>query len=97
METHPYASASQREMIDEIVEARPEYIVFVGVATSWLPRPGSDRGIFRWVFAYTSQYYDIVGAVNLQRGEPAGFVWGSDARLFNAASPAYLTVYRRRK
>ena len=97
METHPYASASQREMIDEIVEARPEYIVFVGVATSWLPRPGSDRGIFRWAFAYTSQYYDIVGAVNLQRGEPAGFVWGSDARLFNAASPAYLTVYRRRK
>lgn len=96
METHPYASFSQQEMIGEITKAKPEYIVFVGIQASWLPKPGSDQGIFRWVFDYTRQYYDIVGAVNLVPGEPAGYTWGPDARLFNAGSPYYLTVYRRR-
>jgi 4-amino-4-deoxy-L-arabinose transferase-like glycosyltransferase len=96
METHPYASFGQQEMIGEITRAKPEYIVFVGVAASWLPKPGSDQEIFRWSYAYTRQYYDIAGAVNLVRGEPAGYVWGPDARLFNAGSPYYLTVYRRR-
>lgn len=96
METHPYASFSQREMIAEITRSAPEYIVFVGVSASWLPRPGSDREIFRWIAGYTRQHYEITGAVNLQRAEPASYVWGSDARLFNAGSPAYLTVYRRK-
>jgi hypothetical protein len=96
METHPYASFSQQEMIGEITQARPEYIVFVGIPASWLPQPGSDPEIFRWAFAYTHQYYDIVGAVNLVRGEPAGYVWGPDAKLFNAGSPYYLTVFHRR-
>ena len=96
METHPYASFSQQEMIGEITRAKPEYIVFVGVAASWLPQPGSDQEIFRWAFIYTHQYYDIVGAVNLVRREPAGYTWGPDAKLFNAGSPYYLTVYRRR-
>ncbi len=96
METHPYASFSQQEMIGEITRAKPEYIVFVGVPGSWLPKPGSDQEIFRWAFDYTRDNYDIVGAVNLEFGEPAGYVWGPDAKLFNAGSPYYLTVYRRR-
>jgi 4-amino-4-deoxy-L-arabinose transferase-like glycosyltransferase len=96
METHPYATISQQEMIGEITRARPEYIVFVGIAASWLPHPGSDQEIFRWAFTYTHQNYDIVGAVNLVPGEPAGYAWGPDAKLFNAGSPYYLTVYRRR-
>jgi len=96
METHPYATFSQQEMIREITRARPEYIVFIGIAASWLPHPGSDQEIFRWAFTYTHQNYDIVGAVNLVRGEPAGYTWGPDAKLFNAGSPYYLTVYRRR-
>ncbi len=96
METNPYASFCQQEMIGEITRTKPEYIVFVGVATSWLPRPGSDREIFRWTLAYASQNYDIVGAVNLRSRELADYTWGSDARFFNAASLAYLTVYRRR-
>jgi hypothetical protein len=96
METHPYASFSQQEMIGEITRARPEYIVFVGVSMSWLPKPGSDQEIFKWAYSYTSQYYDIVGAVNLVSKEPAGYTWGADAKLFNAGSPYYLTVYRRK-
>ena len=46
METHPYASFSQQEMIGEITRAKPEYIVFVGVADSWLPAARFGSGDF---------------------------------------------------
>ena len=58
METHPLALPCQAEMIQEIETARPEYIVFVGVRTSWLVQPDSAREIFRWEREYTHAHYE---------------------------------------
>jgi hypothetical protein len=96
MEPHQYALPSQLEMIHEIESARPDYVVFVGVGTSWMVRPDSSREVFRWAKSYTSRYYDVVGAVNLRTGEPPAYTWGPEAYVYDAASPAYMTVYRRR-
>jgi hypothetical protein len=96
METHPYALPSQFEMIHEIESSGPAYLVFVGVGTSWLQKPGSPAEIFRWVRDYTKQNYNIVGAVNLRSGETPVIVWGPEASVYDAASPVYLTIYRRR-
>ncbi len=96
METHQYAAPSQDEMIDEILRSRPEYIVYVGVPASWLQRPGSAQTIFYWFADYVPRHYDVVGAVDLVHGEPTRYIWGSEAASHQPASPAYLTVYRRR-
>ena len=97
METHRYAEAQQGEMMSQIMSARPEYIVFVNVLTSWLPRPGSSRAIFHWLTDYTAEYYDTVGLVDLIQDQPARYVWGAEAAAYGAAtSHLYLTIYRRR-
>ena len=43
MKTHAYAESMQREMIDQLEKARPAYLVFVNVATSWMALPESQR------------------------------------------------------
>ena len=97
METHQYALRGQLEMIHEIESAKPEYIVFVGVGSSWLATRESAREIFRWMHNYTDQFYETAGAVNLEPGEESRYAWGADAYVYKAASSAYMTVYRRRQ
>ena len=66
MEPQRYASSMQDEMIMEIEGARPKYVVFVTVATSWLTRPDSDDRILKWANAFTKACYDEVGAPDLR-------------------------------
>ena len=67
-----------------------------GGVPSWLVQPDSAREIFRWEREYTHAHYETVGAVNLERGEATRYTWGPEASVYDAASPAYMTVYRRR-
>lgn len=39
MENQPYALKMQKEMIGEIEAAKPRYLVFVNIFTSWLAYP----------------------------------------------------------
>jgi hypothetical protein len=41
MEPHGYASQMQLDMIHEIEKVRSQYVVFVNISLSWLPRPDS--------------------------------------------------------
>jgi hypothetical protein len=97
METHRYADPMQGEMIGEIESARPEYLVLVGIAASWLSRPESSRTIFGWSADYANRHFDPVGVVELRSQEPTVFVWGPEARSYTPTTPAYLLVYRRKK
>jgi hypothetical protein len=96
METHRYADSLQGEVIGEIEASRPEYIVFVGVAASWLPRSGSSQTILYWASDYTSRYYETVGVVEIPPRAPAQFIWGPQAASWKPRTVNYLTVFRRK-
>jgi Dolichyl-phosphate-mannose-protein mannosyltransferase len=96
METHRYAKPDQEEMMSEIEALRPEFIVFVGIGTSWLKRADSPDEILIWGMDYLNRFYDIAGAVNLEEGKPTTYAWGEDAKIYNAGSATYMTVFRRR-
>jgi len=65
MEPQRFAGQMQREMMQEIEIARPKYLVFVGVATSWLRQPNSENEIFDWIKKYTAQDFALSGLVNI--------------------------------
>ncbi len=65
VEKQAYALRMQREMIHEIEQARPKYIIFVAVDGSWLRMPGSEELIFSWLNEYAEQNYSLAGLVNL--------------------------------
>jgi hypothetical protein len=59
MEEQEYAAKMQKEMIAEIESARPEYLVYVDLRTSWLPKPGADWYIFVWFKTYVRDNYTL--------------------------------------
>jgi general stress protein CsbA len=70
MEKQKYAATMQNEMIAEIENARPEYVIYVDTPGSWLPQPGADWYIFAWVRGYLHNNYTIIGVDLVPLGYP---------------------------
>jgi len=96
MEAHPYSLAMQKEMAAEIERSGPKFVVFVRVDLSWLPRPESERYIFRWASAYLRDRYDIVGIADIAPPDDTIYKWYDDARNYTPRSTAKLVVFQRR-
>jgi hypothetical protein len=95
MEEQKFASTMQRQMVGEIETAKPEFLVFVNVRYSWLPRPRSDTTIFDWAKKYLEENYELVGLADIARGRTE-YRWDEDARARPQASPNNVRVFRRR-
>ena len=65
MEPQPYALRMQEEMIAEIEQAQPRYVVYVTARPSWDARTTSDDRILRWADVFTRQCYEPVEAAAL--------------------------------
>jgi hypothetical protein len=96
MEAHNYAAEMQKEMINEIENARPELLVLVNVDMSWLTKPNSDKLIFKWFDSYRLQFYDIAGAVNILPSGQTVYRWNEQAANYTPASRCWVAVFKRR-
>ena len=97
MEPHSYAFQMQLDMIHEIEKVRPQYVVFVNISLSWLPRPDSDRTILRWSQSYLSTKYRIVGLVEVIPGGNYKAYWDSDPRINKPPSEFNVYVLKRKE
>jgi hypothetical protein len=94
MEPHPYAREMQEEMAAAIEAAAPRYLVYVGVPTSWLLRPDSERWIADWMAKYTAGSYRRVGVVDIRR-DGTRYFWDEDAAGVMPESDHWLSVFER--
>jgi hypothetical protein len=96
MENQPYASRMQRDMIYEIAKAKPRYIVFTNVYTSWLSNRNGDMTIVNWANAYVHRNYRPVGLVDMISEQQIESYWGGQARM---ATPrgSYVYVFERKR
>ena len=65
MEEHSYARVMQTEMIKEIENSEPKYILVVNVSTSWLLQKKSPRKLLAWSQGYLEKKYKMSGAVEI--------------------------------
>ena len=97
MEEHPFALNMQREMRKQIEEAKPKFVVFVNVRTSWLTRPGSHQELLDWAPTFTASHYELVGLTEI---EPTGskIRWNEAVEGLPLPGPdkSWLSVYRRK-
>lgn len=91
LERQKYASDMQREMIEEIEAARPEYLVLEPV---WLMRLGGDEERLAWTKGYTRDY-DLVGLVERLGPAKTEIHWGADALVHHPGRPA-MYIFRRK-
>jgi hypothetical protein len=92
-EVQPFASTMQKEMISEIEQARPRFVVFADTPLSWLLRPNSDTAILLWAEKYVRNGYQIAGIVDML-ADGSQYHW-EDAKSYAARSPYRIFVFER--
>lgn len=97
MEAQPFALRMQNEMIGEIEAARPEYVVMVNVATTWMSDDDSPTRLFDWWDVYRGRY-QRVGVADMISEERTEYRWDAAAApgAYAPKSGNYLAVYKRR-
>jgi hypothetical protein len=97
MESQKYAVQMQREMMREIEVARPKYLVFVAVTTSWLKHSNSETEIFDWFNRYSAADFQLDGLVNIVSQEHTDYYLplSGDPRSIRP-SEYYLLIYKRK-
>ncbi len=96
MKLSPYARAMQIELQHDIEAAKPLYLIFVLVSTSWSRTANSNVGFFTWSNAYARQYYDQVGAVVFAAAGPSDYAWGPAAVARKKGARADIFVIKRK-
>jgi hypothetical protein len=97
MEHQRYASVMQKQMMREIEQARPRYVVYVNVDFSWLKQPGADVSVFKWCAKYLPTHYTPVGLVDIPETGIPSYYWGKDALIYGPESPQYVCVLERKR
>ena len=96
MERHPLAEAMQEEVIREIERARPAFLVWVRVRTSWLQSAGSSTRLFGWAANYVPRHYDLAGVVAILGPDRTEFRWTAEEIRRGPAAEQDVLVFRRR-
>ena len=95
MEPQPYASAMQKEMIAQMEDSKPEFVVLVSVPSSWLGRPKSDTTIFDWLERYGPAHLRTVGLIDIFADRPSIYRWDEKAVAAAPESKSFIRVYAR--
>jgi 4-amino-4-deoxy-L-arabinose transferase-like glycosyltransferase len=100
-EPQPLAPQMQKEFIGEIEAARPKYVVFVNIFTSWysivLPGEASQslNSIPAWWDNYSTNYL-LTGAVKISADQPSQFLWDEKLLNYSDTTNDDLLIYRRK-
>jgi hypothetical protein len=73
MEQQRFASQMQRQLIEEVEQNRPGFVVWVWTPMSWLVAAGSERLLFQWADQYLNDNYRPVGLVNMPLQGPTEY------------------------
>jgi len=97
MEENEISQKMQQEAIKEIEDAKPEYMVFSNIDTSWMIRPNSSKQILDWIKYKVQKDYDLVGLVLLEKKYETKYLWQEkiDKRRLN--EPFLLAVFKKVK
>jgi 4-amino-4-deoxy-L-arabinose transferase-like glycosyltransferase len=97
MGSHAFNLSMQKEMISEIEQTSPKFIILVKIVSSWIIQPGSNMFILNWFQDYSRKYYRLAGRVDIVSARETRYLWGDDARTFKDKAPFTILIYERRQ
>lgn len=97
MENQPYSAGMQQQMIADIEQNRPRYIVFVNAPHSWLLRPESSPRLMQWFEQYSAAYYGLKGVADIIGPGNTRYVWNEAALQYKAQGQASVFVLERKQ
>jgi hypothetical protein len=93
MEHQPFALTMQDEMIRDVENVRPEYVVFVNDAGSWARHQDSQAKILTWWNAYAAKNYTVVGAADIF-SDRTDYQW-EHLESYRPRSRLYIAICKR--
>lgn len=96
MEPTPFALQMQQEMCREIEAAKPEFLVYIHVDSSWLAEPDSNHFIYHWAARYVEDNYRPVGLADIVSPTRTDYQWGNQVAWAHPRSPQYVWIFQRR-
>lgn len=97
MEPHSYALQMQEEMIQQIKTAKPKFLIYVNVPTSWVVLSTSEKKILDWSQKYQEKYYRLIGVIDIVPTGQTIYRWDQDAANYHPLSPLWIAVSERNK
>ena len=95
MEQHVHVSKMQLDMIRELENNKPRYVIIVNIPTSWLRRQNSDLNIFKWAGSYLKKNYRIVGFFELDSKNIYKSYWNEEVKLKKSSSQLNLIILEK--
>jgi len=95
MDSRPYAREMQKNIIHEVEQNPPEYLVLFSLSKSWLVQPDSSRLLFDWLPVYLKQNMQPVGLIQFTSPQTTETVWGTNAATTPLSSPYFILVFKR--
>jgi 4-amino-4-deoxy-L-arabinose transferase-like glycosyltransferase len=94
VQEQPFRQRMEKEMISEVEERRPDYIVFVNLIFSWMPFPPERfQTIEQWLMQYTDSQYDPYGVVTFP---PNQYYWGPDCLRQVPPGHRFIAIFQRK-
>lgn len=97
VESQPYASQMQQDLIRDIETNKPKYLVFVDFKNSWQTTRLSDRAIFDWFEKSTIGIYELVGFANTHADGTTTYIWENGLKTNQEPLEQWrIAVYKRK-
>jgi len=96
MEPQPFAHVMQEQMVRQIAAANPDYVVFVGVPTSWLAGPESDPTVLEWFSRYRAERLQLAGLVETMPDYHIECTLDIPASGLTPRTDRFLEIYKRK-
>jgi hypothetical protein len=96
MEKQSFARRMQSEMIREIKDLQPLFLVMVHIDGSWLIGKDSIPLILDWAEGYLDSKYEVAGVVDILSPKKTIYKWGEQAKGYFPKSSHYLRIYKKR-
>lgn len=90
------AKQMQEEMIQQIEQARPKFLVFVNFPYSWSKHPDSEKMIFKWFNNYWTKNYKEVGIIDIISINNTIYNWDEKAVGYSPRGISWVGVFQRK-
>ncbi|MBL7798140.1 MAG: glycosyltransferase family 39 protein [Saprospiraceae bacterium] len=94
MENQAFSQAMQKEMIAEVEQSKPKFLVYVNSPLSWLRKEHSSGEVFAWFNQYKMQY-KLAGIVDITPKQKTRYVWREALAGYTEKGQTRISVYER--
>ena len=93
-ENQPYSEEMRKNMMAEIEESKPKYLIFVNSNFSWGSSSEAVKDITDWYIKEQANY-KMVCLIDLDQKKMGTFVWGDEAKGYKPKNPSWIWVHER--